>query len=166
MTNLHGIRKTQVIANYLKQLLAARCSSDGQEVEIPDCCSLDFLEELNFCQVVVRQAIKNKRQLFTLLLFLTAIKMVQFSGKMTWSVVDYLNSLLEKGTHCTGMQAEVERSLHDRFPPNPMETIAAPCLVVDCDDVILLWFLPGLLASPRQVGAKCVIHGHFTFKII
>jgi hypothetical protein len=32
------------------------------------------------------------------------------------------------------------------------ETIAEPCLVVDSEGMILLWFLPGLVKSERQVS--------------
>jgi hypothetical protein len=70
---------------------------------------------------------------------------------MSWSVRQYVNTISDIGKRCTGMQPEVEDRLHELFPPNEMEAIAAPCLVVDSEDIVLFWFLPGLLASERQV---------------
>jgi hypothetical protein len=57
MSNLHGIRKTQVFTQYLRKLLAAEIR--GDDVEMPE-CALDFLEEMHFIVKLVKQAIKNK----------------------------------------------------------------------------------------------------------
>lgn len=66
MSSLHGIRKTQLFADYLRKSLAAAFSQDGKEVEIPD-CSLDFLEELDYSLKVVKEAIRNKSELLYVL---------------------------------------------------------------------------------------------------
>ena len=50
------------------------------------------------------------------------------------------------------MQPKVEDRLHVLFPPVATEMISEPCLIVDSEDIVLFWFLPGLLASIRQVG--------------
>lgn len=71
---------------------------------------------------------------------------------MKWSVVDYMEALVTKGTRCSGMNEEVERRLRRLFPPGTTEMIAEPCVVVDSKGIILLWFLPGLLHRKRQVG--------------
>lgn len=93
--------------------------------------------------------------------------MLPFSGKMSWSVSAYLNVLSAIGTRCTGMQEDVEEHLLKRFPPQEMETMAAPCLVVDSEDIVLMWFLPNLLVSERQVGwLKFSYKWHLTLRII
>ena len=54
------------------------------------------------------------------------------------------------------MQDEIEQELLRLFPPDRTETIFAPTLVIDCNGVILLWFLPGLLNSQRKVKSISV----------
>jgi hypothetical protein len=73
---------------------------------------------------------------------------------MTWSVVDYMEALVTMGTCCLEMNEQVERRLYQLFPPGTMEMIAQPCVVVDSEGMILLWFLPGLLHRKRQVGGS------------
>ena len=70
---------------------------------------------------------------------------------MVWSVWQYANVLTEVGKHCMGMQPEVEQHLSQLFLLNKMETISKPCVVVDLEEIVLLWFLPGLLKRIRQV---------------
>jgi len=74
------------------------------------------------------------------------------SEKMNWSVADYLIALSTMGKRCTGMQPKVEERLHELFPPGATEMISEPCVIVDSEDIVLFWFLPGLLTSVRQVG--------------
>jgi len=78
------------------------------------------------------------------------------TGEMKWSVVQYLGALKRMGKRCTGMQEHVEGELLDLFPPETTETIVEPCVVVDSEGIILLWFLPGLLHPKRKVG--CLSH--------
>jgi len=70
---------------------------------------------------------------------------------MVWSVWQYANALTEAGKCCMGMQPEVEQELSHLFPPNKMETISKPCVVVDSEGIVLLWFLLGLLNCTCQV---------------
>ena len=72
--------------------------------------------------------------------------------QMSWSVVRYLGELKKMGKRCTGIQEHVEGRLLELFPPGPTETVAEPCVVVDSEGVILLWFLPGLLNQKRKVS--------------
>jgi hypothetical protein len=74
------------------------------------------------------------------------------SEQMGWSVVKYVEILSRMGTRCTGVQDHIEEELRRLFPPAATETIAEPCLVVDSEGMILLWFLPGLVKSERQVS--------------
>lgn len=52
------------------------------------------------------------------------------------------------------MQREVEKRMRQLYPPNENEEISHPCLVVDSEENVLVWFLPGLLSSKRQVGGN------------
>jgi len=64
---------------------------------------------------------------------------------MSWSIEDYLTALSEMGKWCTGMQRDIEHHLWTVFPPNTPESILAPCLIIDLNDKVLVWFLPSLL---------------------
>jgi hypothetical protein len=70
---------------------------------------------------------------------------------MPWSAKQYLCELRRLGKRCTGMQEHVERELLELFPPVVTETVVEPCVVVDSEGIILLWFLPGLLNVNRKV---------------
>ena len=73
---------------------------------------------------------------------------------MSWSVADYVKVLSTMGKRFTGLQPKVEDRLHKLFPPRPTEMVSEPCVIVDSEDTILFWFLPGLLASLRQVSLQ------------
>ena len=76
---------------------------------------------------------------------------------MTWSVTDYLEEPSKKGKRCTGMHEGIEQELLRLFPPEGQaDRIVQPTVVVDCNGVILLWFLPGLLTSKRKVTPNSV----------
>jgi len=70
----------------------------------------------------------------------------------TWTIHQYMAELTRLGKHCTGMQDWVEQELYDLFPPAATVAIAEPCVIVDSDGIILLWFLSGLLNKKRQVS--------------
>lgn len=73
---------------------------------------------------------------------------------MCWSAAQYLNTLNTFGSRCNGMQTEVEKRMRQLYLPNENEEISHPCLVVDSEENVLVWFLPGLLSSKRQVGGN------------
>ena len=73
---------------------------------------------------------------------------------MTWSVTEYLEVLSKKGKQCTGMQKDIEQELLRCFPPYWAETIVQPTVVVDCNGVVLLWFLPGLFNYKQKVKSS------------
>jgi hypothetical protein len=62
--------------------------------------------------------------------------------------VDVLATL---GKRCTGVQEHVESELFERFPPGQTVITADPCVIIDSEGFILLWFLPGLLKPKRRV---------------
>jgi len=69
-----------------------------------------------------------------------------------WSVVQYLVELKRLGKCCTGMQEHVEGELLQLFLSGAIQTISEPCVVLDSEGIILLWFLPGLLGRKRKVS--------------
>ena len=71
---------------------------------------------------------------------------------MDWSVRQYTNALAQFGPRCTGNQQDIEHHLRHLFPPNTTKTISEPSVIMDSDGIVLLWFLPGLLNSSRQVA--------------
>jgi hypothetical protein len=60
------------------------------------------------------------------------------------------------GSRCTGQQRHVEDRLLKLFPPGVNEMVDTPCVVVDLDGVILLWYLPGLVSLKRGVSELTV----------
>jgi hypothetical protein len=62
MSPTNGIRDTEIVASYLRKLLAVELG-DGVSGELDLLNrSLDFLEELHYVVKVVAQAIKNKSE--------------------------------------------------------------------------------------------------------
>lgn len=70
---------------------------------------------------------------------------------MGWSVLDYLAELGRRNKVCRGRNEKLELELLRLFPPRPSEKEYTPCVVVDVEGRILLWYLPGLLALKQQV---------------
>jgi hypothetical protein len=70
---------------------------------------------------------------------------------MNWSIVDYLAELGRRNKRCRGMNEQLERAMLRLFPPPESELISEPCVVVDSEGRILLWYLPSLLGLKRQV---------------
>jgi hypothetical protein len=70
---------------------------------------------------------------------------------MSWSVREYVKELRRRGARCNGRQPGVEDDLRRLFPAGEMEVIVEPCMIVDSEGIILLWYLPGLMNSRRQV---------------
>jgi hypothetical protein len=70
---------------------------------------------------------------------------------MGWSVVDYMAELGRRSKRCGGRDEELEREMLRLFPPPESELVAEPCVVVDSEGRILLWYLPGLMELKQQV---------------
>jgi hypothetical protein len=149
MSTSNGIQVTEYLGIYLKELLLAELG-EQKDPEMPD-LPLESLEELRYSAVVIAQAANNQSKRITSLHYETNKRAIA-AERMTWSVTDYQEELLlKKGKRCTGMQDEIEQELLRLFPPDDKETIVKPTSVVDCNGIILLWFLPGLLNSQRKV---------------
>jgi hypothetical protein len=148
MSTSNGFESTEAVAHYLKKLLAYEFGESG-EPQMPE-WQLDFLEELHYCVKLVSYAIKNKSELNLCIHHI--MKKRTGIGNTAWTVHQYMVELTRLGKRCTGMQDRVEGELNDLFPPAATVAIAEPCVIVDSDGIILLWFLPGLLNKKRQVS--------------
>jgi len=71
--------------------------------------------------------------------------------KMSWSVVDYVVELNRRSKRCIRQNETLEQDLLRLFPLCTTELVSVPCVVVDSEGIILLWYLPGLLCGQRQV---------------
>jgi len=49
-----------------------------------------------------------------------------------------------------------EAKLKRQYKPLDEATALAPCIVIDMQGVILVWYLPGILSDSRQVGLLLV----------
>jgi hypothetical protein len=140
-----GIHKTEIIASYLKAVFVAELRGDADNVPLPDWSmnQLDLLEECNYASKMLVQATKNLSECIE---FLDEIlTRPNHSGCMSWSVIDYLEVLRAGGKG-------LEENLRQIFPSNTMEMIYKPCIVVDSDGKILLWYLPRMIDLKRRVS--------------
>jgi len=71
---------------------------------------------------------------------------------MNWSVKRYVEELRERGIRCTGRQEMIEEEICELFPPGEAQLVHRPCVVVDSEGIILLWYLPRLLSLKRGVS--------------
>jgi hypothetical protein len=70
---------------------------------------------------------------------------------MNWSAVDYVAELGRRYKQCRGRNEITEAEFLRLFPAGDYEFRCTPCVVVDIDGRILLWYLPGLLGREQQV---------------
>jgi hypothetical protein len=152
MSTSNGIQVTEHFAIYLKELLLAELGVK-EDPEMPD-LPLESLEELRYSAIMIAQAVNNQSKWRNPLHYETTNKRATTTERMTWSITEYQKELLKKGKRCTGMQEEIEQELLRRFPPDGVETIVQPTVVVDCNGVILLWFLPGLFNFRQKVKSS------------
>ena len=70
-----------------------------------------------------------------------------------WSADEYAQSLSPR---CTGQNMKVESRLLQEFPPlfTPTRLETEPCIIIDKDGRILLWYLPGILTKKRVVSVR------------
>jgi hypothetical protein len=78
--------------------------------------------------------------------------------KIDWDATRYAQRLPKRPANA-GTKAEIsaEASLRRHYPPRSDlaaagVTISCPCIVVDMDNIILAWYLPGVLSNSRQVN--------------
>ena len=71
---------------------------------------------------------------------------------LQWSVNQYVTELWQRGNRVSGFQEWLEEEMEKLFKPCEAELIDSPCVVVDTEGWILVWYLPGLLEPWRQVS--------------
>src|ERR1700689_5139763 len=75
---------------------------------------------------------------------------------MNWSIVDYMAELDRRSKRCRGRNEQLERETLRLFPPSESELVSAPCVVVDSEGRVILWYLPGLLGRKCQVRKQII----------
>ena len=75
---------------------------------------------------------------------------------MNWSIVDYMAELDRRSKRCRGRNEQLEREMLRLFPPLESELVSAPCVVVDSEGRVILWYLPGLLGRKCQVRKQII----------
>jgi len=142
-----GIQKTENIAAYMKSVFVAELRGNAEKVPLPNWSldQLDILEECNYASKVLVQATKNLSECFCELNTEISTPPNHKTGCTSWSVVDYLQVLRAGGK-------AVEENLLKFFPVNNTEMIDEPCIVVDKDGKILLWYLPRMISFKRRVS--------------
>lgn len=75
-----------------------------------------------------------------------------------WDAVRYAQKLPKKPP-APGTSAAVDLEARMQEQYSPLENLAkagiiktSPCIIVDMDNVILTWYLPGILGNSRQVS--------------
>jgi hypothetical protein len=71
--------------------------------------------------------------------------------RLRWSVDQYVTELRRRGNRVSGFQESLEEEMETLFKPCEAELIDSPCVVVDTEGWILVWYLPGFLGPRRQV---------------
>jgi hypothetical protein len=77
--------------------------------------------------------------------------------KIDWDATRYAQMLPKKPANPGTRGAfDAETRLKRHYPPQSDlaaagVTISRPCIIVDMDNVILGWYLPGILSDSRQV---------------
>ena len=85
--------------------------------------------------------------------------------RVNWDATCYVEWLRKKPTNSSSAEA-AEARLWQRFPLlddlAAGNTISSPCIVIDMDNVILAWYLPGILDASRQVSLFIFSDHHIT----
>ena len=78
--------------------------------------------------------------------------------KIDWDFSRYVDELpkqptfLDEGTASGTFPPNKETRLLDKYPPLNGVKISKPCIIIDKQGIIMLWYLPGILNDSRQVG--------------
>jgi hypothetical protein len=78
--------------------------------------------------------------------------------KIDWDFSRYLDELpkqptfLDEGKSPATVPRSKEIRLLEKYPPLNWVRISKPCIIIDKQGIIMLWYLPGILNEPRQVG--------------
>jgi hypothetical protein len=78
--------------------------------------------------------------------------------KIDWDFSRYVDELpkqptfSDEGTASATFPPSKEIRLLDKYPPLNGVKISKPCIIIDKQGIIMLWYLPGILNDSRQVG--------------
>ena len=143
-----SINTAEEIATYLKLLFRKELHGQQEEIPIPT-FSIDLLEE---CHYEVRQLVQAAKKTSKHWLYCNLIDSKLGAEKMNWSAKDYVAEVGRRYKQCRGRNEDMEAELLRLFPAGEEEFASSPCVVVDVDGRILLWYLPGILDRGRRVG--------------
>ena len=96
-------------------------------------------------------------------LFSIATADLSTAVNIKWDFTCYAEKLPRKYVP-SGAMARLEESLRRQYPPEG--NLAAgivnskPCIIVDMHNVILAWYLPGILSKSRQVNLSYCTFGY------
>ena len=83
---------------------------------------------------------------------------------MNWTVQEYVAELRRRNNRCRGRNEALEAVMMELFPPDEEELVADPCVVVDSEGTILMWYLPSSIQLPENnlveisgVAVKCLL---------
>jgi len=139
---------TEEIAFYMRSRFIAELNGTLEIFQMPR-FPMDLLEECNFATKLLVKASRNQSKC-KICIALCGLN----SGcaeVMSWSVLDYLAELSRRNKVCRGRNENLETELIGLFPPLRTGKEYTPCVVVDEEGRILLWYLTGLLALKQQV---------------
>jgi len=72
--------------------------------------------------------------------------------KVKWDATRYAELLPKISKPGTKASNDKEAALIWRYPLLDGVTASTPCIIIDEHDIILAWYLPGILSDQRQVG--------------
>jgi len=72
-----------------------------------------------------------------------------------WSIKDYTDYLQENSPRSTGQNERLEAEIMELYPPIHSAPLfqVRPCVIVDSEGHLLVWYLPSILTLKRQVRA-------------
>jgi hypothetical protein len=112
--------------------------------------------ELDCISKTLADAFLNRGQWYGQMIYASDADMVA-AEKIHWDATRYSEKLQKKpGRPGTVRATTAESAMRRRYPPRSgpaaAGVISCPCIVVDMDNVILAWYLPGILNDSRQVS--------------
>ena len=160
----HGLDLTKDVAAYMQQSFRRKLNgSIDNPIRFPSYWSLEFLGECNLAVEKMVSAYRNKRESFCCFSFLA--NYFYHKDATVWSIKDYTDYLQEISPRSTGQNECLEAELTDRYPPihSPCLFQVRPCVIVDSEGHLLVWYLPSILTLKRQV---CALFIYFRRRII
>jgi len=153
-----GLDLTNNVTAYMGQSFCCKLNGSIDEpVKFSGYWSLEFLGECNFAVERMVLAYRNKCELF---IYFSCLLAHYFNHKdaTVWSIKDYTNYLQENSPRSTGKNEHLEAKIMKSYPPihSPPLFQVRPCVIVDSEGYLLVWYLPSILTLKRQVGTMSI----------